>query len=371
MPAQRITTLLRHSVYTDLDEAARGRFVEMVDQITDWDELVNQAESNALSNLLYSHCLACDVDVPESEQITFKALTARHQRNNRERTGALQEILEKLNSVGIEAILLKGMALIHTLYRDKYQRPMGDIDILVKAERAGEAQQCLRDLGYHAQDRQQGFLLDHHHLPIASKKQNGMSIQVEIHHNALSRDATSSMDFYEVFENCQTIDVLGQQGYALGHKDMITHLCHHTFEPIESIKLGAIADIYGYASRYHDEISWDELKRNSSIIINTLRCLHFLTPLPTVLAGTLGAPTVEPPSGVGFGFHPLSTTMGSRISTKEKFKRLFLCSDWWRHIYYEIPPEKGLLWNKLVRHPAKIGFWIYRRIVAQLKSKFI
>jgi hypothetical protein len=63
--------------------------------------------------------------------------------------------------------------------------------------------------------------------------------------------------------------------------------------------------------------------------------------------------------------------MNSRATHKEKFRRLFDCSDWWRHIYYQVPPEANLTWVIWVRHPAKICFWVYRRLAAKLKSRVL
>ena len=112
-------------------------------------------------------------------------------------------------------------------------------------------------------------------------------------------------------------------------------LCHHTFEPCDRIKLGAVADIYGYA-----------------------RCLHFLSPLPVMLAEKLGAPTVRAPAGVGNGFPTLSSIDNSAGSLASSLNRLLDCSDWWRHIYYAVPPERSLTPVRLIRHPARIIYWL-------------
>ena len=290
MPIDPHVQLLRHSTYIELDDTTRARFIQKAELIEDWGELVKKAESNALSNLLFSHLKSSGIEIPEEHRTTFRALTARHQRNNRERTSALEEILAAFNSKGIDAILLKGMALIHVLYTEQCQRPMGDIDILVDRDKALLAQQTLREIGFNAADRKQGYLYDHHHLPVATKTHNGLTIQVEIHHDALSGDAKGNMIFTEMRPNCMEIDVNGHRAYSLGPRDMLNHLCHHTFEPIDNIKLGALADINGFASRYSDEIDWDRFKKHDRFVSNALRCLHILSPIPKTLDQHLTAP---------------------------------------------------------------------------------
>ena len=362
------TTLLRRCCRLDLDPPVRQRFRQSALKIQDWDALITEAESHALSNLLYTHLLSCDIVIPDQPGIMFKALTAKHQRVNRERSNALNQILDKFLENRIETVLLKGMALINCLYSNQYQRPMGDIDILVPASKAVLAQQSLREIGYSARDRNQGYLYDHHHLPMASCISNGMVIQVEIHHNALSGDATTSMSFDDVFADANPITVDGRPCFTLGHNDMLKHLCHHTFEPCDRIKLGAVADIYGYATRYFDQIDWSWLKEKQPHVTNTLRCLHFLSPLPEILAEKLGAPTVSAPAGVGYGFPTLSSIDNSAGSLADKLNRLLDCSDWWRHIYYTVPPERSLTLVRLIRHPARILYWLTRRLLAKFGS---
>ena len=363
------TLLLRHSAYTSLDSQSRARFCNLAEGISHWDDLITQAEAVGLSSILYSHLKTTGVQVPDSSATSFKALTARHLRSNRERTTALVEILDQFSEKNIDTILLKGMALIHSLYSEKSLRPMGDMDILVKPEQALLAQEVLREIGYNAGDRKQGYLYDHHHLPVATRSQNGLLIQVEIHHDALSGDVTSSITFDAVANKRLPITVEGHKTATLGHIDMLRHLCHHTFEPSVKIKLGSVADLYGYAAIYTDEIDWKSLLAEQDFITNTLKCLHFLTPLPEILAEKIGAPSATPPSGIGEGFPPLTTIMNRRAPLTRKLKDVFLCSDWWSHIYYQVPPERSLVGVKLFRHPLRVGFWFYRRILARYKSR--
>jgi Uncharacterised nucleotidyltransferase/Transglutaminase-like superfamily len=60
----------------------------------------------------------------------------------------LQRLLEAWAAVGIEALLVKGFALAEFAYSSPGQRFYGDVDILVRPERARDATRIARELGW-------------------------------------------------------------------------------------------------------------------------------------------------------------------------------------------------------------------------------
>jgi hypothetical protein len=58
------------------------------------------------------------------------------------------ETLVKLGAVGIEGIVLKGVALAVSVYGSFFERPMGDIDLLVDPERADEGWNLAQEAGW-------------------------------------------------------------------------------------------------------------------------------------------------------------------------------------------------------------------------------
>jgi putative nucleotidyltransferase-like protein len=58
------------------------------------------------------------------------------------------EVVTALGALGIRAILLKGAAFTRWLYADGAPRTYVDVDLLVREDRAREAEDCLRALGY-------------------------------------------------------------------------------------------------------------------------------------------------------------------------------------------------------------------------------
>jgi hypothetical protein len=56
-------------------------------------------------------------------------------------------VVDALHAAGIPALLLKGAALVETVYPDPAQREMLDLDILVPGEQLDEASSVLTPLG--------------------------------------------------------------------------------------------------------------------------------------------------------------------------------------------------------------------------------
>jgi hypothetical protein len=58
------------------------------------------------------------------------------------------EVVQALQAARVRALLLKGAAFARWLYADGAPRVYVDVDLLVRADRAGEAEDCLKRLGY-------------------------------------------------------------------------------------------------------------------------------------------------------------------------------------------------------------------------------
>jgi len=349
--ADAVTTLLRQLCVIELEQHHVESILENTAAINDWDMLVHQAEIHGLSNLVYHHLINLGVEIPAIAKTQFMALKARHRRANRARHKSLEEILEKFSERGLASVILKGAALVHLIYPSPEMRPMSDIDILVKGAEANDAQQCLRDIGFRAGVHQTGFLADHHHLPIASKTENGIGLQIEIHHDALSGDVVGSIRLDAEHAPLQRFTVGQQSAWALGHTDMLRHLCHHTFEPVENIKLGAVADLYGYACKYYTQLDKDEIAEKHPYVLNIFTLLHYLSPLPRLLQEWIKPPTAPAPSDVGKGYIPMSKTITEHKNIIARVKHLVNAPDWWLHGFYNIDPENSLVWTRWVSHP--------------------
>ena len=299
----------------------------------------------------------------------LRALTLRHRRADQIRSAALIELLTALEKKHIDVLVLKGAALAHIIYPKPELRPMRDLDVLVEPGRAGEAQAILREIGFKAPEQHSGYMYEHHHLPGANLEREGLNVSIEIHRDALSGDVDASIRTDRLTGPAYEFDLAGHRALALGHIDALRHLTHHTFEPVAEIKLGSVVDLYGYATRFAEDIDWTVLRSRFPFVINALRCLHYIHPLPGALRTYISPPTAGPPKDVGAGMLPLSQILTARKSYRQQWRELMYPSDWWMHVFYNVPPERSLFLTRWLRHPVKIMRWLWRRFLASRHSR--
>ncbi|MGI9316714.1 MAG: nucleotidyltransferase family protein [bacterium] len=364
-PSSPQIALLRRCSTIALDSDAEKTIYQLVPKIEDWDLLITLAEKHGLANLLDRHLECLKIEVPKNTRQKLLSLRIRHRRANQARIRAMGEIVETLSKNHIKSVLLKGAALIHVLYPSPELRPMSDIDLLVAPEQAEQAQQHLRDLGYVAENRKVGFPDGHHHLPMASRTLDGVPIHIEVHRDALSGDVANSIQLDNLTAPLTDFEIAGVQCHSLGHTDMLRHLCHHMLEPMEESKLGAIADLYGYACRFQGELDISAIDMQHPLVKNLFSLLHYITPVPEELRSWISIPAAAPPDGVGYGYRPMSQTLAQEKNPILRIAKLLQAPDWWLHGYYVVPPDRSLLMTKYLRHPNQVIKWLIRRVRAK------
>ena len=154
-----------------------------VERITDWRQvLLLAADENAviaLRNHLRSRQWS---HVPPAVQRHVAMLALDRESRMRLLRNRLEESLAALNAAGIETMLLKGSALATTVYDSFAARPMRDIDLLIRPERAEEARAVLLAHGWAADSELPGddSYATHHHLP-PLRDSGASGLRLEIH----------------------------------------------------------------------------------------------------------------------------------------------------------------------------------------------
>lgn len=99
-----------------------------------------------LMPLLYRRLAAIGADDPALESLkhVYRGTWYRNQLLFRQAAA----LLEGLRAAGLQAMVIKGAALAIAYYRDPGVRPMEDVDVLVRTERAADAIDALRSLGW-------------------------------------------------------------------------------------------------------------------------------------------------------------------------------------------------------------------------------
>lgn len=347
--------LLRCSARVAPDAEELGALGAIAARVQRWDEVVAAAEEHGIAPLLHVHLRAASIQVPEYAARQLLALVVRHRHATRVRTRALSEILAALDGAGIAVIVLKGAALQQVLYAAPEMRPMNDLDLLVDARQAAAAQAVLRRLGFNAPATVPDVrLLEHHHLPAATRESEGVAVQVEIHHDALSRDWRDSLTLQTLSVPPRAFTFDGRDAHALGHVDMLRHIAHHCADRGPGFRLIWVADLVGYAQRYHAEIDWEKLRIDHPFVSNALSLMHFVTPLPPLLTDLQPTMDRAAPTGVGQSCKSLEMILQGGRTVSDVLRDLLYPSDWWLRLYYGVDPRLSLLWCRWVQHPAHV-----------------
>lgn len=334
-----------------------------ISTFSNWETLVTEAENNAVAPLLFTSLRECGADIPQNIKRKLYALVQRHRWANHARAEAMAELSEACKKKSIQLIVLKGSYLAHTIYPDPSLRTMSDIDLLAPPDKAMAVQQILRDLGYTVPDLAGSqYMSEHHHLPGAHIERNGLQIHVEIHHDALSGDAPASITTENLTSALNDFSVEGNNYTALGHQDQLRHLFHHMSEPASKLKLIWCVDIVYYASHYENEIDWPALEKNYPQVINALRLVDYIIPLPENLRLHIPLNQRPMPAGTGISILPLSTIL--REPVKQRVTDLLYPSNWWLRLYYGVSPDGNLLLIRWIDHPWQVMQWVIRRIRA-------
>jgi hypothetical protein len=140
--------------------------------------------------------------------------------------GRLVQALAALAEVGIEVVLLKGAGLASTVYGSFAERPMYDLDLLVRPEHADAAWNTLLRAGWtHDEEaRPAEFYREHHHLPPLDDP-SGTGLSLELHTSPWSGAVELSND--AMWELARPVEIGGRRAFVPCVSHQILHLATH------------------------------------------------------------------------------------------------------------------------------------------------
>jgi hypothetical protein len=355
------------------------RLVVETDTFSRWQHIVPRAEAHGLGPLLYKHLGEINALMPSTTRHSIMGLYLRHRHANAVRSRVLGEILRGYQSTGIDVLVLKGAALAHLVYPQPVLRPMRDIDLLVRHADATRAQAMLVELGFAApQDETDGLPNNHHHLPIASQRIEGLHVSVEIHTDLFPTTRYYRSRRYEDLEKqAISFQVDGCTAFTLGHEDMLWHVYRHAIGPpllLSPLRFIHLADLASLVDQFVDQIDWDRLQHRYPSLIHALADLHYLTPWPEPVLVHLHPDVRRVPADTGLDYSgwPRRRLSSPRRSIEWSVLANTLAPpEWWLRLYYGAGGGASRLWRRWVRHPLHILEWVghYGRECVQKKLK--
>ncbi|MBM1003642.1 MAG: nucleotidyltransferase family protein [Desulfofustis sp. PB-SRB1] len=333
-----------------------------------WESLLHQAERQGMIPLLHQHLKKSGATYPVHIGRNLTILERQLHHRSMVLTGVLHEVSALLAKASMHPIFLKGSVLRHTVYKDPRLRPMRDIDLLLTRKDAETAQKLLIEQGF----EQSKIVIpaDHFHLLALSRRENGVTITIEIHHGLYPPCPPwyKQPPVADFVERGKVFDAGGRDLLSMGDVDMLRYLYQHAIRtPLvyESFRLINIADIIGQVETCFDTIDWRSLGERYPQLLNGLPLLHRVVPWRSDIAeyfrisrynGRLNRP---PHSFNGWPTVKFRQQRSRGGSVMDLMRATFFPSLWWLRIYYGVSSWVSVAWCLLVTHPRHILWWYH------------
>jgi hypothetical protein len=139
-------------------------------------------------------------------------------------SSALDGAVAALAGVGVTPMLLKGAALIRSVYTDPARREMLDLDLLVPADSIADAAVALGEIGYRTNIEDGVEAKPNVHHAAALVAQDGL-LAVELHHHITLASEGRAFDIDDFWRRARA--VRGAAYVLPSHEDLLLHVCVH------------------------------------------------------------------------------------------------------------------------------------------------
>lgn len=246
--------------------------------------------SARLLALLYKNLSSLGVKHPLMEEV--KQLYDRTWMKNQYAVYQLANLLKAFQSAGIEALLLKGMALTLFYYQDFGVRSMNDYDLVVKANQVKEAIEVLAKMGWDGEDEDP---LQKMKVVHASAFRNAKGQHLDLHWHIMHECCTTAAD-NAFWSDAVIKDVRELPVRILSPAHQLIHVCVHgaKWDAIPPIRW--VADAMAVLALAGDKLNWEDLMsfaleyRLTYPLKETLQYLSetFNAPIPADIISRLG-----------------------------------------------------------------------------------
>jgi hypothetical protein len=193
-----------------------------------WGQTLRIADWHRVSPVLFCH-LQPRRDAPAAVLSALERGYLANAARSMFMTSALRGVVAALDADGIPVLLLKGAALVETVYPDPAQREMLDLDLLVPADRLDEATALVAPLGYQpdpAAGHDSGAMrlaLNEHHGPALIGSEQLLA--VELHRHILIAGEGERFDIGQLWQRSRP-SANGDHRLP-SPEDLLLHVCLH------------------------------------------------------------------------------------------------------------------------------------------------
>ncbi len=230
-----------------------------------WEDLIRIAQEQAVLPAFHERLakLGAISKIPAEIASFLLAVENLNADRNRAILGELIAVAALLNSVGIEPVLLKGVAYcVAGVYPNPGSRYLWDIDLLIPPSQFCAALEVLLQNGFEPQENSQLGHFRHHHPPL----QRHGAVHIELHHSLGMGVCRSLLPAPEVLESSVLCDLgevrvrLPSPEHLMVHLIMHSQIQHPYNERIWP-PLRAMYDLVLLRRRFNNEIDWNAIQR--------------------------------------------------------------------------------------------------------------
>ena len=238
-----------------------------------------------------------------------------------------------LEAAEIPALALKGLDLIHRVYRFD-ERPLDDIDLLVPFDRLRDAMAALESIGFRtpAEPARTHYIRSSHHLPLDAP--GPLPVGFELHWD-LAQQGRFSVDPDGLLERAHPLSLGQQTMLRCDDHDFVAHLLLHHLSHYFDTRLKWLIDLQRITTS--PEFNWERALDRIRAWGATVACsaslihLHKLDPVcvPATLLEALPLPWSRRPFLAPFrSNHPLELLRGTRRRKMQLYLAAVLLENW-------------------------------------------
>jgi len=247
-----------------LSEDKQDEIRKLVNDGLDWDYLLQMSKTHRLAPLLYYHLHQTDHEhqIPQCiiDQLhnTYYSNLAR----NIPLSYELDKILNVFKKKGIPIVVLRGLALAQTIYKNIALRVTADIDLLVQKKDLSRVAKTLLELEFTSS--QSGFITKEYSAELCFAKQGASggkglgSAVIDVHQEITSSIRLKKIiktDTERVIRRARPVRIKDVNMLVMTPEDLLLHLTlRHCFQRL--IRLCDIADVI---KAKKDKLNWQSL----------------------------------------------------------------------------------------------------------------
>lgn len=238
----------------------------------DWSYFLSTARKNGVSPIIYYNTKNSEFFCNLIPTKIIDALKQDYYEISRQNTLISEEvssIIREIQGAGIRIILLKGIVLAESVYKNIALRPIGDIDILIRNDDYSATKKALSAIDYYPIDSTNPDLTPEV-TPFLNtydfrKKDSQDRLSLHLHWHLVNSSVPSyayiyKIDMDRIWKETQKISINGIETLTLSLHHQLIYLSEHGFRNLHSFaRLIQLCDIAWFIERYKSAINYDLL----------------------------------------------------------------------------------------------------------------